>query len=69
MSNLLIHDLNDSRKLDRQAMAKVRGGMFGALLSAMASYSSSRCGSTDTDPTVSGITITKSTDSSSYSLW
>lgn len=68
MSNLLIRDLSDSSKLDRHAMARVRGGMFGGIFKAMANYASSRNGSSGTGPTVSGVTVTKTMDSTSNSL-
>jgi hypothetical protein len=71
MSNILIHDLHDAKELDSGSMVNVRGGWFGAILSAMASHSASGDGGTNPSPghSNSDILIMKTTDQSSAKLF
>jgi len=69
MSSVSVRDLQETSELDGRSMTRICGGMFGAVLSAMASHTATAGGATEPSPGISDITITKAMDGSSPSLF
>jgi hypothetical protein len=69
MIKIPIHDLHDAETLESQCMAKIRGGMFGAVFNAWARDSASSDGSANPSPGTSDITFVKRMDSAPSSLF